>query len=112
MIAGVGFGGPQPQTAGALLAPVFLPHLAEGVAVPAGRMFLDGNRDEPGTLHLSEEDRLSQCTAGRRRVVVGDQDSPQHFSSVPLYRPQGKATATHLSAANALLGAWRAAAVV
>jgi hypothetical protein len=59
MFVGICFSGTQPQTAGALPAFVFLPHLAEAGAIEVREGFFDSERDQPGTLHLGKADRLS-----------------------------------------------------
>lgn len=59
VLVGICFGGAQPETAGALSALMFLPHLAKAGAIESRRVFFDGDRDQPGTLHLGEANRLS-----------------------------------------------------
>ena len=74
MLAGIRLGGFQSSVAYAQPAFVIFPDLARVGAIPAGGMLFHGDRDQPGTFHLGEANRLRQCPASRGGVVIGDQD--------------------------------------
>jgi hypothetical protein len=59
MLAGIRLGGLQPSVARAQPVFVLFPDLAHASAVPARGMLFHGDRDQPGTFHLSEADCLS-----------------------------------------------------
>lgn len=82
IVIGVGFGGPQPSAAVPLSARVLVADFTDRVAVEPARGPFDGDHDQCGALLPGEMYRLGECLPRTGCVVVADQDSPEHASSV------------------------------